>query len=522
MPFVQKLLTPYAAVAATAILSAGAVGVFYASVNRQPAGSYVSAHTGPIVEEVDTTGTVKAAENVDLAFQVGGKIANAGPHVGTHVGAGATLATLTHSDQAASVEQARAALQVQEANLASLEAGDRPEDLAVSQAAVNGAQSALAQAQQSVIQAAQDAYEKADDAIHNKVDQFFNNPRSGSPLLVLTLSNSQLQNSMTTGRYTMETLLNTWQQYLAALPSDPGQVPISTLEETTRDNLNQVNSYLDTVAAGLTTVVPTTQYPTATIQTYQSSVTAARAAISADIGSINAAETAEKGAESALATAKSQLGLKQAPATPQAIAAQEAQVALAQAALDSAEAQFGKTVISAPISGTITVNNAHAGEIAVAGSPVISMISDSAFQFETYVSEADLAKLKIGQAARVELDAYENGQPSTARVVAIDPAATMQNGASTYKVTLQFDAADPRIQAGLTGSVKITTASFERAIVVPSSAIITRGADHFVLRKGKGGDEETPVQIGISSADGFTQIMSGLSDGDQIRSFGGN
>ena len=148
------------------------------------------------------------------------------------------------------------------------------------------------------------------------------------------------------------------------------------------------------------------------------------------------------------------------------------------------------------------------------------MISDAQFQFEALVSQADLAKVKVGDIAAVELDAYESAAPLAAHVVAIDPAATVQNGASSYKVTLQFDANDSRIQAGLTGSVKITTQSKDNVISVPTSAIITQGTQHFVLREGTSGDEQVAVQTGISSVAGMTEVTSGLSASDRIRTFG--
>src|SRR5581483_6568087 len=157
MPLVHKLLTPHAIVAATGLVCLVSAGVFYAEINRQPQSSYASVRSGPLVEEVDTTGTVKAAESVDLAFQVGGKVASAGPAVGTRVAAGRVLATLSGGDQEAAVEQAKAALQVQEANLASLRVGARAEDLAVAQSSVSGAHTAVTQDKQAIIQAAQDA-----------------------------------------------------------------------------------------------------------------------------------------------------------------------------------------------------------------------------------------------------------------------------------------------------------------------------------------------------------------------------
>ena len=75
----------------------------------------------------------------------------------------------------------------------------------------------------------------------------------------------------------------------------------------------------------------------------------------------------------------------------------------------------------------------------------------------------------------------------------------MNNGISSYKVTLQFDANDPRIQAGMTGSASITTKTDEQALSVPTSAIITQGSATFVFVKSPSGDTQVPVTTGIQS-----------------------
>jgi HlyD family secretion protein len=502
----KGFLTPPIVIGATVVVALVAIGIAFLMTDSQPSATYVTPTMGPLVQEVDSTGSVNAAQEIDLGFQTGGTIANAGPAVGTHVGAGATLGALRAGTQQAAVEQAQAALAIQQADLSSLQAGTRPESIAVSQTAVTNAQASL-------LAVAQDAYGKSYTAIDNVVDQFISNSHSSNPTLNFNLSNSQDQESIISGRIQMESLLNTWQAYLASLPSDPTQIDDSALASTTQNYLEQVSSYLNIVATGLTEAVPNNNDSTAIIQTYETNVATARTSVSTDLSSIDSAAAA-------LATAQSQLTLAQAPATSQSLQAQEAQVASAQASVDAATAQLGQTVISAPISGTITVNSMEPGEIAAAGQTQISMISDTAFQFVTYVSEADLAELKTGDAALVQLDAYQNAAPLAASVIQIEPAATVQNGIASYKVTLQFNENDTSISSGETGNAKITTQSLQNVLSIPTSAIIMSNGQYFVIKKTPSGDTQVPVEIGVQSANGFTQITSGLSATDQVRTFG--
>ncbi|HUO56473.1 MAG TPA: efflux RND transporter periplasmic adaptor subunit [Candidatus Paceibacterota bacterium] len=515
------LLQPWVVITITAVIAAGSVAVAFIMTNSKPAGAYVTPTQGTIVQTVDTTGIVAAATSLDLSFQTAGQIAYAGPAVGTHVSADTTLSTLSAGSLKAQLAQAQAGLAAAKAQLATLQAGATPETVAVSQTSVTNAQNALTQAKQSVIAAATNAYVESDDAIHNRVDQFFTNPRTNNPTLALSSSDSQGVINVQNGRITMEKMLTAWQSSLAALPSDPNQVDVQTLESQTAANLLQVGQYLDEIAEVLSDGVPTQSVSAAQISTYQSSTATARADITAAVNALNTAETAEENAASALASAQAELSLTQAPPTQDALDTQEAAVQSAQANVDLAEAQLSNAVITAPISGTITVNNAKVGETAQSGTPLISMISDSKFEMDTYVSEADLAKLKVGDAASVTLDAYQNSAPFAAQVSAIDPAATVQNGVSSYKVTLQFDQNDSRIQSGMTGSASITTATEQNALSIPTSAIITEGTNTFVFVKSPGGDREVPVKTGITSTSGMTEILSGLTLADDVRTFGG-
>lgn len=515
----KTLLAPSYLIGATVVLALAAVGIaFVYTAPKTGGGSYVAPTEGPITGLVDTTGTVKAAQTVDLSFQLSGTIASVDAPVGSHVAQGATLATLSTATLAASLEEAKAALQVQQAKLDSLKAGTRPEDIAVSQSEVAAAQESLTQDEATLLSAAEDAYVKSDDAIHNTVDQFFDAPRSSQPTLAITLSDSSVAASMQSQRVGIENLLNAWNADLNALPSAPTQTQVETIAKESQGNLAKISAYLNLVASGLTDAIPTSSQPLASIQGYQSAVGASRTSIAAAVSAIQAAQTAESAAVSGLATAQSKLALVQAPATAQDIEAQTAAVAQAQAAVDAARAQLGKAAIQAPFAGVVTRNDAHVGQTATPGVALLSLISDARFQIDTYVSQTALAKIATGQHASVTFDAYP-GQSFLAHVITIDPAASIQNGTASYKVTLQLDTNDPRIRPGLTGNVAITVAQKADAMQVPKSAIITKEADTYVLKQTASSDALVPVTLGIRGTS-TVEVLSGISASDRVRTFG--
>ncbi len=516
----KGLLTPPIIIGATVIVALLAVVIFYVMTESKPSASFVTPTQGTLVQEVDTTGSVNAADQINLGFQTGGTISYAGPAVGTHVAAGATLGSLTSGTQEAALEQAKAALQTQQANLATIQAGSTSQQINVSQTSVSNAQASVEQAKQTLIATAQDAYAKADDAIVNRVDQTISNPHTANPSFNLTLTSSQDQSNIASGRIQMETLLKSWDRYLSSLSSNPDSVDTTALASTTQANLEAVNSYLNLVANGLAEAVPSSNYSSATIQGYESSVAIGRTNVTGSLTAIDNSESVLSAAQSSLASAQSQLSVTTAGATSAQIQAQEGQVAAAQAQVDAAQAQLSQTVIFAPIAGTITVNNMEPGQVAAAGTTQVTLISNSAFQFDTYVSEAQLAEIKVGDAAQVELDAYQTAAPLSAHVIEIDPAATVVGGVSSFEVKLQFDQNDQRISAGETGSMKITTESLSNVMSIPTSAIIMNNGQYFVIVKAGNGTRQVPVQLGIQSASGFTQITSGLSSTDEVQTFG--
>lgn len=482
-------------------LAIGVVIVAYAffSTMAAPSGGVAKVTVGTITEEVDVSGVVKAAHSTDLAFQTSGRIASINVQVGAHVFAGQTLLALDGASQAAALAGTKASLEVQKAKLAALLSGTRPEQLAIDE-------TNLTQASQTLSDAIQSAYVVADDAVHVKADQVFTNPRTSSATFSFSVPDATLVNRVQTERIALEPLFSAWQGAISA-----AQNP-SSVAATTATNLASIRTFLDDLAKALAETPVGTSLSAATLSGYQTSVNAARTAVAATLSSVTGAETAEKAAQGALT-------LAQAGATQNDIAAEQALVDAAQASVLAAEAVLSQTVITAPIAGTITVQSANPGETVSPGVPLVSMIADGKYQATVRVSENDITKIKLGDEADATFQSYP-GVVFSGKVTTVDPAATFVNGVSSYGVTLTFNANDPRLSSGLSANVRIITDTREGALLVPTSALITDGADMFVYVQDARGARKVPVTIGIQSADGMTQVVQGLSSGDTVLSYG--
>ena len=146
----------------------------------------------------------------------------------------------------------------------------------------------------------------------------------------------------------------------------------------------------------------------------------------------------------------------------------------------------------------------------------MSIISKSGFEIESFVPEADIAKVKIENQAKLTLDAYGDNEWFDAKVVSIDPAETIIENVATYKIVLHFLNGNDKIKSGMTANIDIATAVREDIIAVPQRAVITSGREKFVRVLSDNAFKEVRVTTGIRGSDGRIEIQEGLQVGDRV------
>ncbi len=498
-PFLTVLSRPAVALGGALMLGVALIGYAWHATAVSPSGSVVPVTVGPITGEIDVSGVVQAAHRADLAFQVSGRVAAIRVAVGDQVAAGQTLVTLDASSQVAAVALAQANLEAQQARLASIESGTRPEELAIDETDVTQAENALGNALAA-------AYASVDDAVHARADQVFTNPRNGDAQLAVLVPDATLVNRVQGERDALEPRLSSWQARLMVASSPEGLVASSEAD------LKSLMSFLDDLAAALAEAQPSGAISSAALVGYQAMVNVGR-------GNVLAARAALVSADTAYHAAAGALALARAGATQNDIDAQKAAVDAAQASLDAAQAALRQTAIVAPTSGTITRQDADLGETVVPGVPLVSIIADGKYQATARLSDADIAKVAVGERVEVSSVAYP-GVTFPAVVTTVDPSASTEGGVASYGVTVTFVDDDARLLPGLSANLRIITATVRAALLVPTSALLTDGNQKFVYVKRGAEVLRVSVITGIESADGMTEIISGLAKGDRVLAFG--
>ncbi len=193
-------------------------------------------------------------------------------------------------------------------------------------------------------------------------------------------------------------------------------------------------------------------------------------------------------------------------------------VPVAQQSLDQAR-------LISPISGLVAAVNVTSGQSVTAGSSTaaIVVVNPGSMEVMTTVSDSNVAAVKVG--AKVTVTPNGTDSPTAGTVVAVGllPAAsttstgTASSGASSgvaYPVTIGLNGGGT-LFAGSGAAVSIVVSSAAHALAVPTSAVRTLGNRHVVsvLRDAK--LTSLPVEVGAVGMI-FTQVTSGLSEGDQV------
>ena len=484
------------------------------SSNTQP--ETVTANKQTITEVVSATGSVKPLSNVDLSFEKGGRVSGVAVSVGDKVYSGEYLASVSNADLIASVEQANAGLKIAQANLDALKKGSTSEQIAVSESQVQKAQSDLIEAKKSLINSIQDAYAKADDSIRNKIDVMFTNPRSANTQLKFQTTDSQLKSDIEQGRVAVENMLISWNNTLIGLDNSS---PIDQEENLASINLEMTKNLLEKIALAVNNLNPDFTITQSMIDVWKVNISTARANLGIAISNLSSVVNQYKMSISALDIAENELAVTKSGATSDQLASQEASVEQASANVDSSNAELAKSIIKSPINGVVTNINAKVGEVIQATTPAISVISYGEYEVESFVPEADIAKIKIGNIATTTLDAYGSDTYFKTSVIKIDPAETIIEGVPTYKVTLKFLSEDQKIKSGMTANLDILTNEKSGVLSIPARSVYSTSDKKFVKIIDPANSmkmTEREVKTGIRGVDGYIEIISGLNEGDKV------
>jgi len=203
------------------------------------------------------------------------------------------------------------------------------------------------------------------------------------------------------------------------------------------------------------------------------------------------------------------------------LAANEAQVSQAAAALKSAQLDLDHTNIRAPVDGIVVSRNVDVGQTVAASlaAPTLFLIAQdlTKMQVDTNVSEADVSRVRVNQPATFTVDAYP-GQTFKGTVTSIRQAPINVANVITYDAVIGVSNADLKLFPGRTANVKILVNQRPNVLRVSNAALRFRqGTDKAVwLLNEKNKPQRVSVTVGETDGT-YTEITGGdVQEGDRV------
>jgi len=197
------------------------------------------------------------------------------------------------------------------------------------------------------------------------------------------------------------------------------------------------------------------------------------------------------------------------------LAAKSAQANYLQAkvALKTAQRQLKDARIASPISGQVALRHVDLGTAVTPGSPIATIVAIERVKVRLGVSEHEVAKLAVGQKARVQVDAYP-GKKFTGRVYTVGLKADMAT--RTFPVEVIVANKGPEVlKPGMIARVEIEAGILRNVIIVPRDVVMDDHGERFAYVVQGDSAEKRPLSLGSMFGDKVL-VEKGLVPGDEL------
>jgi len=178
-----------------------------------------------------------------------------------------------------------------------------------------------------------------------------------------------------------------------------------------------------------------------------------------------------------------------------------------------ATAQLSYSEIRSPINGVIADRPLYPGEMAAAGTPLLTVMDVSQVIARAHIPQRDAALLKLGDKATITAPGEE--QPAEGTITVISPA--LDPNSTTVEVWVQAKNAEQRLKPGTSVQLSMLARTIPDALVIPAASLLTAedGTTSVMLAGSDNRAHQKPVKVGVRQAD-QVQIVEGLQAGDRV------
>jgi HlyD family secretion protein len=493
---------------------------------------------GTVVSSVSVSGQVSASNQVDIKPKVSGDLTWLGAKAGMSVKKGQALAII--DDTSARQDVTNAQLDLKEAQLTlEKDTSQAPIDYQNTKDAVTNSENDLADSYDNSYTTTADAYVSL-LTVMNEADsllQGYNltvSPTNVNPYQSI----SSVRTLATRATDDYSAAVTAYEKTYTAFKLLSRNSNTDEIEQTLKDaqdttklisqsltsEVNLIDTVLNTSEQLDRTISSSATAQQTSAHTQLSTANSVLSKLSSQIKSLQSAQDAFKTARQAFAVASVD---NPDGTTSFDLELEKNDVAKKEASLATANQTLADHTVRAPFDGVLATVNIEAYESASTASSIATIITNEKI-IELSLSEADIAKVALGDKATLTFDALED-LSLTGTVAEIDALGTVSSGVVSYTVKLSLDTNNENVKPGMSVTADIITDS-ATGLVVPSSAVKTSGTTSYVLvfdpelsadasSKSNVATTQTPNKVTVETGlvgDSQTIITSGLTEGQQI------
>lgn len=182
-----------------------------------------------------------------------------------------------------------------------------------------------------------------------------------------------------------------------------------------------------------------------------------------------------------------------------------------------AEAQLSYSEIRSPIDGYVTDRPLYPGEMAAAGTSLITVMDTSQVIAKAHIPQPDASLLKVGDQATLTVPGEND--PVDGKVTIISPA--LDPNSTTVEVWVQAANRKQHLKPGTSVQVSMIAQTLNDAIAVPAESVLTAsdGNTTVMVIGSDNRAHQTAVKTGIRQG-GKIQILEGVKEGERVISSG--
>ena len=173
----------------------------------------------------------------------------------------------------------------------------------------------------------------------------------------------------------------------------------------------------------------------------------------------------------------------------------------------------GGIVLRAPVTGVVSALEVRQGQQVSAGMTLLRIDDLARLWLDAAIPQAEVAGIGAGTPVTIEIDAFP-GRGFAGHVEALLPEVDARTRTETARIALNNP--DGLLAPGMYATVRLAIAGTTAHPLVPDAALISTGVQNrVILDLGDGRMAPRAVRIG-RSADGYTEVLAGLSGGERV------